>query len=195
MSAAHAPQPLGADSARPTGAERLTRLIHRANSAGRRLRRLLAEHVAQWNLADTEFLVLWLCETQAEQGLGQGDLAAAIGVSPAQMSSLVERLRKRELVAVRRFGSDRRRQVWQIAPPGRQLLEEVRVGLESIARRLEERVTADEQVAAEHLFERLALLAAEEAGLRLFDPQAPAKQVAVVNPAAPSCLSEGAVHD
>src|SRR5688500_1812462 len=172
MSAAKA-QPLpGAPDARLAGAERITRLIHRANSAGRRLRRLLAEYVAQWNLGDNEFLVLWLCGSRPYQGLGQGELAAAIGVSPAQMSSLVERLRQRGMIAVERSTGDRRRQVWQAAAPGQELLAEVRVGLEVLASRLDRQIAPAMQATAEDLFDRLAQLADDESPLHIFDPHA-----------------------
>ena len=53
------------------------------------LRRRLAEVAETFELSDTELLVVWLC---SGGGRMQVELAAAIGISPAQMSGLVERL-------------------------------------------------------------------------------------------------------
>src|SRR5262245_11571676 len=64
-------------------------LIHRVSSAGRALRRLLAVQAVAIGLSDAELLVVWLCTSR---GMIQGDLATAIGVSPALMSGTVERL-------------------------------------------------------------------------------------------------------
>jgi DNA-binding MarR family transcriptional regulator len=161
----------------------LTRLVHWAGHASRRLRRLLAECVAPWQLNEQEFLLLWLCG-QERAGLGQGELATALGVSPAQMSTLVERLRKRGLIAVERSLHDRRRQMWQIAQPGVSLLGEANAALESLAQRLDRELaagdpsarelTASDATVGDDFLRRLAGLSADGPGLRLFDPDSAA---------------------
>ena len=144
-------------------AQHLLRLIHWMGSANRQLRRKLAEVAAHFALSDTELLVVWLC---CGNGRIQVELAGALGISPAQMSGLVERLRTRGLVAVHRLAVDRRRQVWRTTAAGMVLLEQV-------ARHLDELVTAvthclrlDEQQAVVALCERLAeaLAAADSRG-------------------------------
>src|SRR4051794_32867507 len=72
----------------------LLRLIHWLGAAGRQLRRRLLEVAETFELTDTELLVLWLC---CGRGYVQVELAGALGISPAQMSGMVERLRNRNL--------------------------------------------------------------------------------------------------
>lgn len=97
-------------------------LLLQIGAAARAARRHLAGHVAASELNEQEFLVLWLCDDLASAHRGQGELAEAVGVSPAQMSGLVERLRVRNLLQFERCGSDRRRQVWQLTTAGQTLL-------------------------------------------------------------------------
>jgi len=183
MSAEKVPPSSGDDFSALAATERLTQLIYRASHSGRRLRRWLAEHVAHWKLGDNEFLVLWLCDAQRNSGLGQGELAAATGVSPAQMSSLVEGMRQRELIAVQRLAGDRRRQVWQITGTGQTLLGEVRTSLADLAARLEQQITSDEQAAAADIFQRLTQLATAESTIRLYDPGATEQAAPEASPA------------
>src|SRR5688500_5236855 len=91
---ARAGAPLGA-------AERLLHLIQSAGSASRHLRRWLGERLERFDLAESELVVLWLCAQERPRGgWVQGELAQAAGLSPAQTSSLVERLRQRGLMAM-----------------------------------------------------------------------------------------------
>jgi DNA-binding MarR family transcriptional regulator len=90
--------------------------------AVRAARRHLAGKAAACDLSEQEFLVLWLCDDVAAAHRGQRELAEAVGVSPAQMSGLVERLRVRNLLQFERCGTDRRRQVWQLTAAGQTLL-------------------------------------------------------------------------
>jgi DNA-binding MarR family transcriptional regulator len=125
--------------------ERLLRLVERASGAGRSLRRLLAEHAAAAGLSDAELLVIWLAGDRGEAGMVQGDLAAAIGVSPALMSGLVERLRQRGLVEVQRSAVDRRRQVWRTTEQGRQVLDVLRPHLAQAAAQLDRHLPPRDQ--------------------------------------------------
>ena len=70
-------------------------------------------------LTDSELLVVWLCRGAAGC---RSSWPAPIGVSPAQMSGMVERLRARGLVAMHRPAMDRRRQVWRTTAGGQALL-------------------------------------------------------------------------
>jgi DNA-binding MarR family transcriptional regulator len=97
-------------------------LLLEASAATRAWRARLAEQVAAWGLTDQEFLVLWLCDDRSGAAQGQGELAATLGASAAQMSGLVERLRQRDLLQVERVGNDRRRQAWRLSPTGKEIL-------------------------------------------------------------------------
>ena len=134
-------------------AERLLRLIHWSGAASRQLRRQLAEAAAAFELTDNELLVIWLCRGN---GRVQVELASAIGVSPAQMSGVVERLGTRGLVAMHRPSVDRRRQVWQTSPSGQSLLNAVAPRLDALADALEVGLVSGEQAAAADLCEKLA---------------------------------------
>lgn len=139
----------------PTRGDRLLALVHRTSCAARQLRRRLAALADNAGLSDNEVLVLWLAEGVAG-GLVQGDLATAIGISPAQMSGIVERLRKRGLIAMERSPLDRRRQVWRSTLAGGEVLESLKPGLFAIAEHLDALVSPDEQQAAVALCQQLA---------------------------------------
>jgi DNA-binding MarR family transcriptional regulator len=146
-------------------------LIQTAGSAGRQLRRWLTERLVRFDLTDSEFQVLWLCaQSRPSGGWVQGDLAQAAGISPAQTSSLVERLRKRGLMDMKRSTIDRRRQVWHLLAQGEDLLFRIRTGLESVAHRLDALVAPEEQEAAARLFDRLVDAAERSTSLKPFDP-------------------------
>lgn len=134
-------------------ADRILRLVHWTSTASRHLRRRLADVAAVLDLSDTELLVVWLCS-----GVGriQIDLAASIGISPAQMSGMVERLRRRGLVAMHRLARDRRRQVCRTSSAGQALLAQAAQHLDELATCVGHGLTSDEQQAAQTLCERLA---------------------------------------
>ncbi len=149
----------------PPGDDRLLRLVERTSSAGRALRRLLADQAAAVQLSDAELLVVWLCGESASHGMVQGDLALAIGVSPALMSGLVQRLLERGLIEMQRSTVDRRRQVWRSTASGRGLLAELRPVLGHLAQQLDRQVSPNDQLAAQGLCERLSTAAAELASV------------------------------
>lgn len=139
------------------------------------MRRWLADRLLRFDLSDSEFQVLWQCsQSLPSGGWVQGDLAHAAGISPAQTSSIVERLRKRGLIDMKRSTIDRRRQVWRLLAQGEDLLGRIRAGLESVAHRLDAFVSPEEQEAAARLFDRLADAAERSAALKPFDPEAEA---------------------
>lgn len=143
-----------------TQADRLLRLVHFTSSASRQLRRRLVEVGAALELTDSELLVVWLC---SGCGRVQGELAGSIGVSPAQMSGLVERLRARGLVAMHRSSTDRRRQVWRTTASGQTLLATAAPHLAELAATVGEVLSADEQQAAQSLCERLSQAVTQKA--------------------------------
>ncbi len=146
-----APAPAGA----PSDSSLLV-LVHRVSSAGRALRRLLADRASAIGLSDAEVLVVWLC---APRGMVQGDLAIAIGVSPALMSGTVERLRQRGMIEMHRVPVDRRRQVWRTTEQGQHLLAALRPHLVELAQQMESRLPPAELALARDLCERLATAA------------------------------------
>jgi DNA-binding MarR family transcriptional regulator len=133
-------------------AERLLSLVHWTSAASRQLRRRLAEVAGASDLSDAELLVLWFCHGG---GQVQVELAAAIGISPAQMSGVVERLRSRELVAMHRSATDRRRQVWRTTAAGETLLGEIAGQLDALAATIQGGLSTTEQQVVQSLCQRL----------------------------------------
>lgn len=138
-------------------ADRLLRLVHWTSTASRHLRRRLADVAKSQKLSDTELLVVWLC---SGDGRVQGDLAGAIGISPAQMSGMVERLRARGLVAMHRLAMDRRRQVCRTSANGQALLARSAECLNELVACLGQCLDGNEQQMAQALCQRLAEAAA-----------------------------------
>jgi DNA-binding MarR family transcriptional regulator len=117
----------------------------------------MGELTATLDLSDTELIVVWLC---SDGDRVQVDLAAATGISPAQMSGLMERLRSRGLVAMHRLARDRRRQIWRATPTGQSLLVNAAQHLNDLAACLAEHLSEEEQLTAQTLCQRLAEAAA-----------------------------------
>ncbi len=107
----------------------LVELIHELSRCQRLLRAWLDERLRPWDLRDTDFWALWLCSRWAPRGVVQHELATAAGVSEAQMSGLVERLRQNGLLIGCRSEPDRRRQYWRLTAAGNELLTRIRAGL------------------------------------------------------------------
>jgi DNA-binding MarR family transcriptional regulator len=134
-------------------ADHLLRLVHSTSAASRQLRRRLCEVAASIDLTDTELMVVWFC---GDSGRVQVELAGAIGVSPAQMSGIVERLRSAGLIAMHRPAADRRRQVWRMSPAGQSLLDRAAEPLKELAASIGEALDEGELQMAQLLCERLA---------------------------------------
>jgi DNA-binding MarR family transcriptional regulator len=164
----HAPSPGSGEG----DADRLLQFVYSAGGTFRRLRSLLDQQLQPLGLMGAECLVLWLCDTRAHHaGWAQQDLATAVGVSPALMSSLVEGLRKRGLMEMKRSPVDRRRQVWRLLAQGEDLLHQIRSSLGGIAQQIDDMVPRQEQESAQQVFARLSEpIAAGAPALRTYDP-------------------------
>lgn len=156
----------------------------------RQLRRLLSDRLVVLGLNDSEFLVLWLCQQAEPQGRVQRDLAAALGISPPQISILVERLRQQGWLTSRRCPLDRRRQVWGIEPEGSRLLARIGDDLQDLTASLDRSFSNRQQTELTTLLRELAgwgaaclasavkssADAAESSPLRLYRPDRPPQQ-------------------
>lgn len=106
----------------------LVDLLFHLHSASRKLRRLVEESVVPQSLdmgplVEHELLLLWACsEPNSEQS--QRELAESLGISPPQISALVERLRSQGDLTCERSRNDRRRQVLRLTEQGTARLEE-----------------------------------------------------------------------
>jgi DNA-binding MarR family transcriptional regulator len=119
----------GALAPTPPNSGTLVELFHELSRCHRLLRTWFDERLRSWDLRDTEFWVLWHCGRCAPNGVVQHELAAAAGVSEAQMSGLVERLRQHGLLMGCRSEPDRRRQYWRLTAAGNDRLTRIRAVL------------------------------------------------------------------
>lgn len=103
------------------------RLVQSISHCGRQLRRAVAELAEPHGLTDTECLILWSCCEAPPEGQGQHELVSLIGVSPAQLSGLVEQLGVKGWIVGRRPAHDRRRQYWRLTPAGQALVDQLLV--------------------------------------------------------------------
>ncbi len=119
-----------------------------------------------------ELLVLWLCDEAAGPGIAQSDLVTNIGVSAAQTSGLVDRLRRQGLLVGKRCSSDRRRQYWSLAGKGKRVLDEIRVQLSVVSAGLAGHLSVNEQRLLASLLRSLEQAAKRPLALRTFAPDA-----------------------
>lgn len=99
-------------------------------ACGRMLRQQLAVVTRQIGLNDTQFLVLWSCSTVQSSRTSQRDLGERLGISPAQISAMVEDLRRRNLLIGQRSASDRRRQTWCLTSEGQAVVDAAATALQ-----------------------------------------------------------------
>jgi len=117
----------------PAAASQWLRAVQTVSFFGRQLRRALGELAEPLGLSDTACLVLWACAEGPSEGQAQHELAPLVGVSPAQLSGLVEQLYSQGWLIPRRPAHDRRRQYWRLTPAGVELVDRL---LEAVAARL-----------------------------------------------------------
>jgi DNA-binding MarR family transcriptional regulator len=100
-------------------------LLARLNAWSAELRHVLESCTKSQGISDAHFWLLWYCHHAEATGLDQSELANRTDSSHAQVSSLVEQLRQRDLMAGSRDPDDRRRQIWHTTPAGQAILEHI----------------------------------------------------------------------
>lgn len=86
---------------------------------------LALERATECGLSGPQFWILWAVRSGDGIGICQLELAQQTGLSAAHVSAVVEQLRQNGLLEGQRDPADRRRQVWSLAPLGRQRLTAV----------------------------------------------------------------------
>jgi DNA-binding MarR family transcriptional regulator len=127
-------------------------LVQQVAMFSRQMKRILASLLADSELSDTHLLLLWACADAGTHGIAQNQLAALVGLSTAQISGLVERMSRRELIAECANSDDRRRRLWRLTGEGRDQLARVLQRLDPLDARLEARL------AGTHLRDLIRLL-------------------------------------
>lgn len=156
----------GEASAAP-GWAALTELLLTCSTA---LRDELAARSQSAALSGPQFALLWACES-GPGGLSQRELALRLSLSAAHVSGLVEQLGARGLIVGARAANDRRRQIWQLTPAGRDAVQNVVVSFEPFAQRLNSQLSSSTREQLEIVLRNLstALLSRP----RLHEPPAP----------------------
>ncbi|GAA4434121.1 MarR family winged helix-turn-helix transcriptional regulator [Bremerella cremea] len=103
----------------------LIRMAIEMASCEKTMRAAIAEVVSPFSLSENAFFVLVLCQQNLEKPLPQAALARTVGLSPAQLSNLVEQLRQDGWIESSRDANDRRRQFWTLTPDGNRRLGEI----------------------------------------------------------------------
>jgi DNA-binding MarR family transcriptional regulator len=92
---------------------------------GRHAARTLAQWSSLLELSEAELQILWGLRAARGQGIDQTTLATQLALSTALVSSCVEKLRQRGLIAHQQTDGDRRRHLWQLSVAGREVLQRV----------------------------------------------------------------------
>jgi len=132
-------------------------------AGARRLRELLAQRLSQLNLSDAEFSSLWLVHARQPHGVNQREIACHLGLSPARISGIVERLRTLGLLASERSDKDRRKQHWRLTADGAQRLDDLTRELSPWIHRCLGQVSASEHTELANRIEMLVRAAEETA--------------------------------
>ena len=93
------------------------------------LRTLLRACAESLQLSERHLLILWLCAADP-QGSSQIELAQQLSISPAQLSQLLEQLRRRGLLESTRDPLDRRRQRSRLTGRGEQAWAQLEADLD-----------------------------------------------------------------
>ena len=98
-------------------------------AVGKRLARCLATALRDQPNNEADFRLLWLLSQTSNaadnQGIEQRKIADHLGLSPAQVSALVERVRVKNQIELVPCSHDRRRQFWRLTEAGKNLFRTV----------------------------------------------------------------------
>jgi DNA-binding MarR family transcriptional regulator len=120
-----------------------------ARTVGSALRDALRQVQSPWDHRDVALLLL--CREGPPEGVCQSDLARQLGLSPAQVSGMVECLRAAETLVSHRAASDRRRQLWRLSNNGVGQLESLLAALQPWAVSMNQHATNDALQIADRL--------------------------------------------
>lgn len=134
----------------------LAELVRRLQLCHRSLRASLEQSLADLGMSDSEFLVMGACHKSSSEPIVQGSIASLIGLSPAQLSALVERLRQRGWLTVQRAPGDRRKQLLATTSLGTEQLKLANERLHAFAASLTTALPLAQRSALCQSLERLA---------------------------------------
>jgi DNA-binding MarR family transcriptional regulator len=90
------------------------------------------EWLARFELNDGRYAVLKVLAGALDRGCSQAELAEQLGQSESNISTMIERMQRDDLVNRLRSDADRRKRVLFISPAGRSILEQVDASLPNL---------------------------------------------------------------
>lgn len=109
-------------------AQEASEIVSHVLRAAGQLRGLLANHFAAFGLNEIRFEVLRRVDEASANGLSQAELATQLDQSESSISTLVDRMRRDNLLYRLRSKSDRRMRSLMLTDTGRALLSQARGG-------------------------------------------------------------------
>ncbi len=122
---------------------------------GRSLRAAISRMAGHRQLTEAQLSILWVCSKYTINGVHQANLAAALAISSAHVSSLVEQLRSRGLLVGSRAAPDRRCQTWRLTEMGQACLASVLADLAGKGKDLDQPIAGQDRQAFLRLLDRL----------------------------------------
>lgn len=141
-------------------------LVQRVLEAQRDFQRLLTGTVGlpilRLNLTMQQLRVLLVLDFYG--GRSSHDLTEALGVSPATMTGIIDRLVTQDLVSRREAAHDRRVRRIELTPRGQELIDQLNESRDVLSKRILHGLDTDELRALEKLLGKLRQLASQDAG-------------------------------
>jgi|GEM_PF-2470944 len=147
--------PESPDLRKESGSRRWLDLIEQIVVCARLLRSGAARPVCDGDLSDAQLSVLWGVYSHAELAVSQNQLAAALAISSAHVSGLVEQLRGRGLLIGHRPAPDRRCQSWRLTELGRETLAAVLADMAGWAGTMDRRIPPERSEALARLLDEV----------------------------------------
>jgi DNA-binding MarR family transcriptional regulator len=121
------------------------------------LKKKAGEFLRSFGLTDVQFNLMMLLKYQTEQneGLSQVELSGMMLVNRANITTLIDRMEKADLVVRTRVASDRRTNIVRLTARGQQLLAKIEPLYTQEVNRIMAVLTADEQKEVIKMLEKI----------------------------------------
>ena len=100
-------------------------LVDNILDISQKLRTLLQQHYAEFDLNEVRYTVLQFINQTKEAGCSQSELAEKLQQSESSVSTLIERMKNSELIYPLRSKQDRRKRILVLTELGRELLHRI----------------------------------------------------------------------
>lgn len=105
--------------------EAAARLVENLLEISQKLRGVLQQHYAEFDLNEVRYTVLQFINQTREAGCSQAELADKLQQSESSVSTLIERMKNSDLIYPLRSKQDRRKRILVLTEHGRELLQRI----------------------------------------------------------------------